>query len=324
MAQADLIRRLADGEFHSGEVLAGQLGVSRTAVWKQLAHLDALGIELESVRGRGYRIPGGLDLLDEAAVRAALPAEVAAMLAGLTIVDSVDSTNAALLREAPDPVGLARVCAAERQLSGRGRRGRSWASPFARNLYVSVGWTFAQGAAALEGLSLAVGVALAEALAELGIKGVALKWPNDLLAGDAKLGGVLIEMSGDADGPCRAVVGMGLNVRMPDDAASAIDQPWTDLASLSGGVPPSRSRLLAAVLGRVLPLLGAFGSQGFEPWRARWEALDAFAGEPVQVLSGETRLAGVARGVDERGALRLETTTGLRPIHGGEVSLRRR
>ena len=324
MAQADLIRRLADGEFHSGEVLAGELGVSRTAVWKQLAHLEALGITLESVRGRGYRIPGGLDLLDEDAVRATLPAEAAAMLAGLSIVDSVDSTNAALLREAPDPVGLARVCAAERQLAGRGRRGRSWASPFARNLYVSVGWTFAQGAAALEGLSLAVGVALAEALAELGLGGVALKWPNDLLAGDVKLGGVLIEMSGDADGPCRAVVGMGLNVRMPEDVAKTIDQPWTDLAALSGGAPPSRSLLLATVLGRVLPLLDSFGSRGFEPWRARWEALDAFAGAPVQVLSGETRLAGVARGVDERGALRLETTTGLRPIHGGEVSLRRR
>ncbi len=323
MAQADLIRRLADGEFHSGEVLAGELGVSRTAVWKQLAHLEALGITLESVRGRGYRIAGGLDLLDEGAVRAALPAEVPSLLAALSIVDSVDSTNAALLREAPGPVGLGLVCAAERQVAGRGRRGRSWASPFARNLYVSVGWTFAQGAAALEGLSLAVGVALAEALADFGLRGVALKWPNDLLAGDAKLGGVLIEMSGDAEGPCRAVVGMGLNVRMPEDVASAIDQPWTDLATLAGGVPPSRSLLLAAVLGRVLPLLGTFGSQGFEPWRARWEALDAFAGEPVQVLSGETRLAGIARGVDERGALRLETATGLRPIHGGEVSLRR-
>ncbi|KGE02918.1 bifunctional biotin--[acetyl-CoA-carboxylase] ligase/biotin operon repressor BirA [Pseudohaliea rubra] len=322
MAQADLIRRLADGEFHSGEVLAGELGVSRTAVWKQLAHLEALGITLESVRGRGYRIPGGLDLLDAAAVQAALPAEAAALVAGLDIVDSVDSTNAALLREAPGPVGRGRICAAERQLAGRGRRGRSWASPFARNLYVSVGWTFAQGAAALEGLSLAVGVALAEALEELGLAGVALKWPNDLLAGDAKLGGVLIELSGDADGPCRVVVGMGLNVRMPA-AASTIDQPWTDLATLAGGTAPSRSRLLAAVLGRVLPLLAGYGSAGFAPWQARWEALDAFAGAPVQVLSGETRLAGVARGVDERGALLLETATGLRPIHGGEVSLRR-
>ena len=328
MARQDLIRRLCDGEFHAGERLAGELGVSRTAVCEQLSQLEALGIVLESVRGRGYRIPGGLDLLDRAAVQGALAAaaaEAAGLLDSLEILDSVDSTNAALLREPPGPPGRGRVCAAERQLAGRGRRGRPWASPFARNLYVSVGWTFARGAAALEGLSLAVGVALAEALADCGVAGVALKWPNDLVAGAgaAKLGGVLIEMSGDADGPCRAVVGVGLNVRMPDEAAGSIDQPWTDLAALAGGAAPSRSPLLAAVLARVLPLLRAFESDGFGPWRERWEALDAFAGESVQVFSGEARLAGIARGVDERGALRLETATGLRPIHGGEVSLRR-
>jgi BirA family biotin operon repressor/biotin-[acetyl-CoA-carboxylase] ligase len=322
MAQADLLRRLADGEFHSGEVLARQLGVSRTAIWKQLAGLDELGIELESVRGRGYRIAGGLDLLDGGRVRAALAAEPRSLLDTLEILDVVDSTNAALLREPAAIAGRARVCSAERQLAGRGRRRRAWASPFARNLYVSVAWTFGAGAVALEGLSLAVGVALAEALGDLELPAVALKWPNDLLAANGKLGGVLIEMNGDAAGPCRAVVGIGLNVAMPASAAPSIDQPWTDLTALAGGTPPPRNALLAAVLNRVLPLLAAFEDGGFAPWRQRWEALDAHAGQAVQVLSGATRLAGIARGVDDRGALRLETATGERAIHGGEVSLR--
>lgn len=322
MAQADLLRRLADGEFHSGEVLARQLGVSRTAVWKQLAGLEKLGVALESVRGRGYRIPGGIDLLDADRVRERLTVKAAALLEALILDDAIDSTNAALLREAPPAEGRARVRSAERQLAGRGRRGRTWASPYARNLYVSAAWTFAAGAAALEGLSLAVGVALAEALDDLALPRVALKWPNDLLADGRKLGGVLIEMTGDAAGPCRAVVGIGINVAMPQSLAAAVEQDWTDLASLGGGDPPERSVLLAAVLNRLLPLLAGFESDGFARWRSRWEALHAHAGVPVQVVIGGTPVAGVARGVDDRGALCLETATGEHRIHGGDVSLR--
>jgi BirA family biotin operon repressor/biotin-[acetyl-CoA-carboxylase] ligase len=322
MIQPYLLRQLADGEFHSGEVLARQLGVSRTAVWKQLAGLEALGVRLESVRGRGYRIPGGLDLLDEAAVRAGLAATPAALLESLELPDSVDSTNAVLLRAAPAAPGRARVCAAERQTSGRGRRGRVWTSPFARNLYLSVAWTFTEGAAALEGLSLAAGVAVADALADLAVPPVALKWPNDILGDGRKLGGILVEMSGEADGPCRAVIGLGLNVSMADTGSQGIEQPWTDLCGHAGGVPPRRSVLLAAILNRLLPLLESFAATGFAPWQARWMALDAFGGKPVQVSSGASVIAGTARGVDERGALQLETTTGVRSIHGGEVSLR--
>jgi BirA family biotin operon repressor/biotin-[acetyl-CoA-carboxylase] ligase len=322
MAQLDLLRQLADGEFHSGEVLARQSGVSRTAVWKQLAGLRELGVELESVRGRGYRIPGGLDLLDADVVRGLLDPAACARLGELLLLHTVDSTNAELLRREPSASGRAQVCTAERQSSGRGRRGRPWTSPFARNLYLSVAWQFEQGAAALEGLSLAVGVAAAAALEACGLPGPQLKWPNDLLYGGRKVGGVLIEMSGDAAGPCRAVVGIGLNVAMPAGLAAPIEQPWTDLASVAAATAPTRNRLLAQLLNELLPLLAEFGETGFGPWRRRWSVLDAHADRPVQVINGNRRLAGTARGVDSRGALQLETTTGTVSLYGGEISLR--
>ena len=242
----------------------------------------------------------------------------------LAAYDTIDSTNAEARRRAEAGAPHGTVVQARAQSAGRGRYRRPWVSE-AGNLYCSVVLRPDCPAAQAGQLSFLVALAGAAAVEELAPAcRVQLKWPNDLLAGNDKFGGVLIEMSGDADGPCRAVVGMGLNVCMPAEAAAVIDQPWTDLAALAGGAPPSRSLLLATVLGRVLPLLAGYGGAGFAPWQARWEALDAFAGAPVQVLAGETRLAGTARGVDERGALRLETPTGLRPIHGGEVSLRRR
>ncbi|MEQ8516868.1 MAG: bifunctional biotin--[acetyl-CoA-carboxylase] ligase/biotin operon repressor BirA [Chromatocurvus sp.] len=322
MAQADLLRRLADGEFHSGQVLADSMGVSRTAIWKQLARLEGLGLQLESIRGKGYRIPGGLDLLREEAVRAGLSADVSALAAELTVMPVVDSTNAELMRRGVTPAGRAVVCTAEQQLSGRGRRGRDWISPFARNVYLSVAWEFAQGAAALEGLSLAAGVCVARALMATGVPGPQLKWPNDVLYDGRKVGGILIEMTGDAAGPARAVVGVGINVSMPAATAAGIDQPWTDLAAVAGDRLPGRSAVVAELLNALLPMLASFEDIGFAAWRDEWVALDAHAGSPVIVTAGEQRLIGTDAGVNERGALLLETTAGTVPVYGGEVSLR--
>lgn len=317
-----LLPLLADGEFRSGQQLADALGVSRTAVWKQLNKFAGeTGVEIESVRGRGYRIPGGLDLLDAAAVRGGLTSEAAGLLRELVIAPAIDSTNAELMRRAQAGAGGGVVCVAEQQRAGRGRRGRAWVSPFAGNLYVSVLWDFRTGAAALEGLSLAVGVAVARALhSACGVE-PQLKWPNDIQFAGAKLGGILLEMSGDADGPCQVVVGIGINVAMPREAAGAIDQAWTDLRQLAPGHPP-RSALLAALLNTLLPLLDSYEAGGFAPWRDAWLALDAYAGERVVLDTGGQRMAGIARGVDGRGALQLETTTGVRSVYGGEISLR--
>ncbi|MEQ9465548.1 MAG: bifunctional biotin--[acetyl-CoA-carboxylase] ligase/biotin operon repressor BirA [Haliea sp.] len=322
MPKTTLIPMLADGEFHSGQDLATALGVSRTAVWKQLNRLQELGLAVESVKGRGYRIPGGVELLDEASIRAGLDAPVLGLVRELLLLEIVDSTNAEALRRVAAGGGPGLVCSAEQQTAGRGRRGRDWVSPYARNIYLSLVWEYHEGAAALEGLSLAVGVAVARSLAHLALPQLQLKWPNDLLHAGAKLGGVLLEMAGDAAGRCQVVIGVGLNVAMPSAAAQGIDQDWTDLATLSGGRPPGRNAVVASLLNELLPLAASFAHTGFAPWREAWMALDAFADTPVVMHSGEQRQAGIARGVDERGALQLETTLGLRPIYGGEISLR--
>lgn len=318
-----LVPLLADGEFHSGQALADALGVSRTAVWKQLNRLQQeLGLSVESIKGRGYRIPGGVELLAADAIASGLSAQGRALLGELVIQPIVDSTNAEALRRLETGALAGLACTAELQTAGRGRRGRPWVSPFGRNLYLSLAWEYEGGAAALEGLSLAVGVAVANALERQGISGIQLKWPNDMLVGGAKLGGVLLEMVGDASGRCQVVVGVGINVRMPDNAAVGIDQAWTDLQQLAGDALPGRNRLLATLLNELLPLLSEFAATGFGPWREAWMSRDAFAGIPVVISSGSHQQAGVARGVDQRGALQLETTLGLQPVFGGEISLR--
>jgi len=323
MSGSKLLSLLANGEFHSGQDLADVMGVSRTAVWKQVNRLATdLGLAIESVRGRGYRIRGGLDLLDTAQVKAALDDRAGALLTRLEILDTVDSTNAEVMRRAEQGCSAGLVCTAEQQTAGRGRRGRHWVSPYASNLYLSLLWEFNQGAAAVEGLSLAVGVAVARALRSCAVPKVQLKWPNDVLYGGAKLGGILLEMTGDAAGSCQVVIGVGLNVAMPAVAADAIDQAWTDIRTITADPHPGRNPLLAALLNELLPLVADFEQLGFTRWRDDWQALDAFADTAVVLHTGSAQLGGIARGVDERGALQLETTTGVQSVYGGEISLR--
>ncbi|KZX51347.1 bifunctional biotin--[acetyl-CoA-carboxylase] synthetase/biotin operon repressor [Halioglobus sp. HI00S01] len=323
MPNTDLLPLLASGDFVSGQEIADVLGVSRTAVWKQLNKLSELGLEVESVKGRGYRIEGGIDLLDGAAVQAGMSAAAQALLTELDIHQGIGSTNAEAMSRVAAGAGSGYVCTAEQQTAGRGRRGRAWVSPYARNLYVSAVWEYQGGAAALEGMSLAVGVAVARALAACGVPPVQLKWPNDVLHEGAKLGGILLEMTGDAAGVCQVVVGIGLNVDMPAQQGGDIDQAWTDVRHVNGGDPVSRSQLLGVLLSELLPLLAGFEATGFAPWREAWQGLDAYADTEVVLSSGEQQMAGVARGVDDRGALQLETATaGIKPVFGGEISLR--
>jgi len=317
-----LLRVLADGQFHSGEALGEQLGVSRTAIWKQLKKLEALGVELHSVKGRGYRIPEGLELLSENALRATLAPAVADQLRQVSLLLSTGSTSADAMAAAlaGDRHGCLHL--AEQQTAGRGRRGRRWISPFGRNLYFSLAWTFSGGAAALEGLSLVVGLAVRQGLLDCGVTGLALKWPNDLLRDGRKLAGILLEMSGDASGLCQVVIGVGVNVAMPREAASAIDQPWADLGDC---VPRlGRNQLLGAILNRLLPLLQDFSQQGFEPFQADWNRCNAHAQQPITLVTPRHRFAGRCLGVDAKGALLLETASGIESFHGGEVSLRSR
>ncbi|GAB3112129.1 bifunctional biotin--[acetyl-CoA-carboxylase] ligase/biotin operon repressor BirA [Aestuariicella hydrocarbonica] len=315
-----ILTLMADGEFHSGKVLGELLGVSRTAVWKHLQKLEAYGIPLESVKGKGYRLPGGIELLDPERIESGLAGAAKSFLSELDVRQSVDSTNVQAMARAGVGGGHGYVCLAEHQTAGRGRRGRTWVSPFGQSLYCSVVAEFDGGAAALEGLSLAVGVALVRALRRLGAEGVGLKWPNDVLWQGRKLAGVLLEMTGDPAGVCQVVVGLGLNVRMAAQSAEGIDQPWADMSQILPQL--SRNELATAVLDELLPLLAGYHVAGFTACRDEWEAVHVFAGREVTLMIGNEVVSGVALGVTNSGALRLAIGDTVEEFNGGEVSLR--
>jgi len=326
MHERALLCQLAGGPV-SGDALARAAGVTRAAIWKRIEALRAAGVEIDARPGRGYALRHRLQLLDAEAIGVQLPAAPRALLAGLEVAWTVDSTNSELLRRATPAQG-ATVLLAERQSGGRGRRGRAWASPLAAHLYLSVARQFGGGLARLGGLGLVAGVAVVEALGALGVTAVRLKWPNDLVVGEGpgtrKLGGILVEGGGEHAGPVRAVIGLGLNVRMPAAAATAIDQPWTDLVACLP-VPPDRNALAATVLARLLPALQQFDADGLAPFLPRYAALDALAGRAVQVQAGDRMHAGVAAGLAADGGLRVRLDDGAeRVFHAGEVSVRAR
>lgn len=309
----------------SGDALARRSGQTRAAVWKRIEALRAAGVPIEARPGRGYALAAPLDLLDAAAIETALPGALRSGLAALEVAWSIDSTNTELLRR-PAPAGGVAVLLAERQTGGRGRRGREWVSPLAAHLYLSLSRTFGGGLARLGGLSLVAGIAAAEALRECGYRDVSLKWPNDLViagrGGLRKLGGLLIEGGGEHAGPVRAVIGLGVNVRMPAAMALGVDQPWIDLATLDE--VPDRNRLVAALLSALLPALDAFDAGGLAPFLPRYAALDALAGQAVTVHAANGALQGRAIGLDGDGALRVRLDDGTeRSFHAGEVSVRR-
>jgi BirA family biotin operon repressor/biotin-[acetyl-CoA-carboxylase] ligase len=322
-ARAVLLRLLADGRFRSGQELAGVLGVSRAAVWKRVRELaHALELQVDAVRGRGYRLASSLELLDSDRIAATLADGTASRLAALELRGTVRSTNAELLGRRLDDGARGVVCLAEQQTAGRGRRGRSWASPFGANVYLSLLWRFDVPPAGLSGLSLAAGVAVADALTAGGVCGVALKWPNDVLWGGRKLAGILVELAGESEGPTHAVVGVGVNWRMPETTGRRIDQPWVDVAGAVAGALPSRNLLAARLIDHLVAAAAVFRDAGLAPFLSRWRALDGLAGRPVRVALGERSVDGVELGVAASGALRVATVDGEREFHAGEVSLR--
>ena len=323
MNERDLLARLAAGPA-SGDALARAAGQTRAAVWKRIDGLRAAGVEIDARPGRGYALRHPLELLDAGAIDAQLPVAIREQLTALDIAWSLDSTNSALLRQ--PPTDGCSVLLAERQTGGRGRRGRTWASPLAAHLYLSLARTFAGGLARLGGLSLVAGIAAAEALHGLGVPGVRLKWPNDLVVegrdGLGKLGGLLVEGGGELAGPARAVIGLGLNVRMPAAVAKDIGQPWTDLATLCGAAP-SRNAIAAAVLSKLVPALDTFDRIGLAPFLPRYATLDVLAGRSVVVQVHDGERHGVALGIGDDGALRVKLHAGGEcSFHSGEVSVR--
>lgn len=317
-----LLHRLADGRFHSGQVLATAMGVSRTAVWKQVRRLQReFGVEVHAVRGRGYRLAEALELLDLERIHAHIGGRSRARLQSTDLLVSTLSTNACAAAQPPTLSGRARVWLAEHQTAGRGRRGRKWVSAFGRNVYLSLAWRFDLPMTELAALSLAVGVVIAESMRELGVRGHVLKWPNDVLADGRKLAGILVEVFGEAAGPVTAVVGVGVNMRMPMANGAAIDQPWVNLSALPGG-DVSRNVLAGTLIDRLVEACEIFASEGVAPYLERWRAFDAFHGKPVRLDSNGRAREGVYAGIAANGALILESDEGRSEHHAGEVSLR--
>ena len=316
-----LLQLLADGRFHSGDQLGVHLGVGRGAIWKTVRAVRAMGVDVFALRGKGYRLAAPMDLLDAERIREQLHPQARPLLGEFEVLPEIDSTNNHLLRLAVQRAGSGHSCFAESQSQGRGRRGRTWISPFGANIYFSVLWRFPRPPEAMQGLSLAVGVAVARALEAAGVPGVGVKWPNDIVVDHRKLGGVLMELSGEATGPCMVVTGVGINRGMPVAAGTEIDQAWTDLLTL-GGTHSDRNTLAAHLLGQVLLALGKFADDGFEPFLKGWMERDATQGRQIELISENESMVGIAEGVDASGALLLSTKSGRRRVLSGEISLR--
>ena len=311
-----LVSQLASGDFCSGEALGEQLGISRSAVSKHIKSLLALGLDIFSVTGKGYKLAAPIQLL-------------AGDLIGkhcqqfdiqqLEVLNVIDSTNQ-YLKDHKGRLTNGQACMAEAQTAGRGRRGRKWVSPYGASLYLSMYWQFAGGYQSIGGLSLAVGVALSEALNKAGYDDIQLKWPNDIYVQGKKLAGVLIEVEGQIGGACECIIGIGLNMSLPA-TVEEIDQPWIDLARLSGQ-PVDRNKISALLLDEVTRTLNTFSQQGLLPFVQRWRSLDVYRDQDVSLTIGSKSISGIGRGIDESGALLLQVEDKLHAYSGGEISVR--
>lgn len=316
---------LADGAFHSGERLAKRLRISRGGIWKLIGSLREMGIEIQSVPRQGYRLPVPVDLLDREALTEALSAATRIRIERTDVLLTVDSTNRYVIDNSVAEPGRGQVCMAELQSAGRGRRGRSWLAPFGSGICLSIGWQFSEPPPTFSALSLSVGVAAARALRRFGAD-VKLKWPNDLMWQQRKLGGVLIEMRGESAGPAHVVIGIGLNMRMPSATRIALAEQQAaviaDVHEILRDRTPTRNLLAAAFIDEIVAMLQAFATRGFDPFIDEWLQLDALAGAPVKVISAAATTLGTARGVDRDGTLLVEANGELKRFVSGEVSLR--
>lgn len=325
MTIGELIRLLSDGEFHSGEQLGERLGVSRTAIWKQLKKLEALEIPFEAVKGQGYRLVTPMEMLDGSKIVSALRREGRQHLTRLFVEETLPSSNEFMRQRFSQGAGHGEVCLVEQQSAGRGRRGRAWSTPWGGALMLSIGWRFESGVAKIEGLSLAVGVVLSQVLERHGVN-VKLKWPNDVLLASGgrlgKLAGILIEVNGDVAGPCEVVVGLGINIEFTEDFRARIEQP---VAALRDQLPTlSRNALAADLLGDLMPLLANYEACGFSAWSKEWNQKHAFRDCVVEVQRGKERFMATAEDVDEAGNLWIRHGERRERLSGGEISVRGR
>ncbi|GAA0860181.1 bifunctional biotin--[acetyl-CoA-carboxylase] ligase/biotin operon repressor BirA [Aliiglaciecola litoralis] len=311
-----ILQRLADGQFHSGELLGKELGLSRASVSKNVKALGKLGLDIFSVTGKGYRLAKPISLLSHGQIVDRLeklnPEQV-------NVLNIIDSTNT-YIKQQKRSLSNGYVCIAEAQTEGRGRRGRSWVSPYGASIYLSMFWSFPGGYQAISGLSLVVGIAIVQALKKLDVQGAMLKWPNDVYLHGKKLAGILVEVEGQMGSACEAVIGLGLNIDLPESKVN-IDQAWTDL-SKSTGWQFDRNELAANIIDELVTVLTLFEKQGLQPFLDSWKQHDYYDNQPVTLHMGEKQVKGTVRGVNQDGALMLEQNNRVTPYHGGEISVR--
>ncbi|QLE83838.1 bifunctional biotin--[acetyl-CoA-carboxylase] ligase/biotin operon repressor BirA [Shewanella sp. Scap07] len=307
-----IIKLLSSGQFVSGEELATELSISRAAIGKHIGGLEEYGVDIFSVKGKGYKLATPISMIDEKAL-------LERSQGRCFYFDEVASTNGFLLKHVEE-LSSGDLCVAEYQSAGRGRRGRTWVSPYGGHLYFSLFWRFPQGMAQAMGLSLVVACSLSKVLEQFGVAGVGVKWPNDIYLDHKKLAGVLVEMSGQADSECNLVIGIGINLAMSPAQAQQIDQPWSDLSQQTD--LPNKTELALALHAQLIKDLKLFEQSGLGAFLPRWQQADIFENQQVKLSMGDKSISGICRGIDEQGALLLESEGEVRAYVGGEISLR--
>ncbi|CDG23184.1 Bifunctional protein BirA [Includes: Biotin operon repressor; Biotin--[acetyl-CoA-carboxylase] synthetase] [Xenorhabdus poinarii G6] len=308
-----LIKVLSDGQVHSGQQLGQKLGMSRAGINKHIQTIREWGVEILTLPGKGYRFPAPMNLLDKEVIENFLPNN------HIEVIPVIDSTNQYILEKFAE-LNSGDACVAEYQYAGRGRRGRKWISAFGRNLYLSMYWRLEQGPAAAIGLSLVVGIIIAEVLNRQGAERVKVKWPNDLYLDDKKLAGILVELTGKTGDAAHVVIGIGINISMSSDQQRSINQHWTNLQQ--SGTVVERNKLVAEIIVELKKALTQFEKEGLTPFMSRWFKLDNFINRNVKLIIGDREVYGVARGIDPQGALLLDINGVITPYIGGEISLR--
>lgn len=313
-----LIKQLATGHFISGQTIGEELGISRAAISKHISGLVEMGIDVFSVTGKGYRLSQPITLLSKEKISVNLDKQAPSV----EVHSLLDSTNSYLMRRVPNQSKQGQVVVAEHQSAGRGRRGRQWISPFGSHIYMSMYWYLEQGMSAAMGLSVVTALSLSDAIKKLYSLDVELKWPNDIYLKGVKLAGILIDLEGQALEPCHSVIGIGLNVDMPNKSAEKIDQPWTDLQS-HVNQPIDRNLLVATAVNSLMKRLAEHKANGITNMVDDWLERDVYFNKSVKLITGAKETIGVCRGINNQGALLLEVNNKITPIYGGEVSLRK-
>jgi len=318
---AQILAILADGQFHSGQELADHLVLSRSGVWKIIQSLQSKGVEVFAVQGKGYRLSQPVELLSKEHIQNEVAARITEFPGDISVLWETESTNRYLSQQRINDTLSGTTCLAEWQSAGRGRRGRTWISPLGGNIYLSQLWRFAGGPAQLSGLSLAAAIAVVRVIHRCGATGAGLKWPNDILVDGQKLAGILLEMNGESNGPTNVIVGIGINVRLPDSSLQEIEQPVTSLEAILGRTI-ARNQFVAQLVCELFEVYRDFDERGFSAFIEQWLDLDVYLNQKINLSLPTGNISGINRGVDHSGALQLEHSGQVYSYQSGELSLR--